>query len=143
VVPLLSMTLFTERPIVLSLFILTPTGFSFSFRIVRVRPLFPPTNPRRQPFLRQSNRHERGYDHYQPWRHRAHMMLMTVLAILAVDFPIFSRSFAKCETYGVSLVCLPFLSHSAVNFTLRLIVRRWTWGLVLLFSRKASSLQYL
>lgn len=37
---------------------------------------------------------------------RAHMILMTVLCILAVDFPIFPRSLAKCETFGVSLVCL-------------------------------------
>lgn len=35
---------------------------------------------------------------------RAHMMLMTVLCILAVDFPVFPRALAKCETYGVSLV---------------------------------------
>jgi phosphatidylinositol glycan class W len=36
--------------------------------------------------------------------YRAHMMLVTVLAILAVDFPVFPRSLAKCETYGVSFV---------------------------------------
>ena len=36
--------------------------------------------------------------------YRAHMMLVTVLAILAVDFPVFPRKLAKCETYGVSLV---------------------------------------
>jgi len=36
--------------------------------------------------------------------YRAHMMLMTVLAILAVDFPVFPRSLVKCETFGVSLV---------------------------------------
>jgi phosphatidylinositol glycan class W len=32
------------------------------------------------------------------------MLLMTILAILAVDFPVFPRSLVKCETYGVSLV---------------------------------------
>lgn len=37
---------------------------------------------------------------------RAHMMLMTSLCILAVDFPVFPRELAKCETFGVSLVRL-------------------------------------
>jgi phosphatidylinositol glycan class W len=36
--------------------------------------------------------------------YRAHMMLMTILSILAVDFSVFPRVLAKCETYGVSLV---------------------------------------
>lgn len=35
---------------------------------------------------------------------RAHMMLMTVLCILAVDFPVFPRRFGKCESWGTSLV---------------------------------------
>ena len=60
------------------------------------------------------------------------MMLMTILAILAVDFPVFPRSLAKCETYGVSLVRLLI----ALKLVLRLIVHRWTLELVLSFFRR-------
>jgi phosphatidylinositol glycan class W len=35
------------------------------------------------------------------------MMLMTALCILAVDFPVYPRELAKCETFGTGLV-----SHS-------------------------------
>ncbi|THV06260.1 hypothetical protein K435DRAFT_25292 [Dendrothele bispora CBS 962.96] len=36
--------------------------------------------------------------------YRAHMLLMTMFAILAVDFPVFPREMVKCETFGVSLM---------------------------------------
>ena len=36
--------------------------------------------------------------------YRSHMLLLTFLCILAVDFPVFPRSLAKCETFGASMV---------------------------------------
>ena len=47
-----------------------------------------------------------GLDNYKPFSiaFRASLMLLTIGAILAVDFPVFPRKFAKTESYGTSLV---------------------------------------
>lgn len=38
--------------------------------------------------------------------YRAYMLLFTSICILAVDFPVFPRALAKCESFGASLVRL-------------------------------------
>lgn len=64
--------------------------------------------------------------------YRAHMMLMTILAILAVDFPVFPRSLAKCESFGVSLVCsYPHCLQGGLT-----VLCRWTSASALSCSRK-------
>ena len=117
------MTLFADRPGILSSALLLPTAL-FYF-------LFPPhesgtplpsggvPSPRTSPTpLRVPSFHGNDCDgqsaapaeEHKPAHlsalstYRAHMMLVTILAILAVDFPVFPRALAKCETYGVSLV---------------------------------------
>ena len=66
--------------------------------------------------------------------YRAHMLLMTFLAILAVDFPIFPRSLAKCESFGVSLVWFALVSSLWV--VLMKTLCRWTLESVHLCSPK-------
>lgn len=45
--------------------------------------------------------------------YRSQMLLLTMLCILAVDFPIFPRSLAKCEDFGVSLVSSVHIGQAA------------------------------
>jgi hypothetical protein len=51
------------------------------------------------------------------------MMLMTILAILAIDFPVFPRALAKCETYGVSLVRPFFFVFCLAAFSADIFIR--------------------
>ncbi|KAF8161344.1 GWT1-domain-containing protein [Crassisporium funariophilum] len=104
---LLAMTLFASHPIYLVILLLIPTALLL--RIPKAETGTP--LPSSQPPSPSVHAHvHRPSVRIQPLpaltTYRAHMMLMTVLAILAVDFPIFPRSLAKCETFGVSLMDL-------------------------------------
>ncbi|KAG2124919.1 GWT1-domain-containing protein [Suillus cothurnatus] len=102
---LLSMTLFAEAPGTLSLLLLV---------LMLVLLLLPPLE-RGMPLLAESQDELVSPDGKSRAEappiplpalttYCAHMMLMTVLSILTVDFPVFPHFLAKCETYGVSLM---------------------------------------
>lgn len=101
---LLSMTVFAERPIILILLLLTPTALLMLLPYQeRGTPL--PSSQTNAPVSQHTTPSLRKLVPLPALTtYRAHMLLMTILAILAVDFPIFPRSLAKCETFGVSLV---------------------------------------
>lgn len=120
---LLSMTLFANSPGVLSLVLLFPTALLLIVpRRESGTPL--PSNvkspsPNRTQYAQTPSHGQQSPTVQLPalTTYRAHMMLMTVLSILAVDFPVFPRSLAKCETYGVSLVSITRRLHLIASLT--------------------------
>ena len=111
---LLSVTIFASSPVVLCLFLAVPTGLILLLP-QRESGTWLPSSLRHS---RQSSRASNPSRDASPSKalsiaipplpalttYRAHMLLLTFTCILAVDFPVFPRFLAKCETYGVSMV---------------------------------------
>ena len=148
------MTLFAHRPGALSAVLLLPTAFICSFLPPYQSGTPLPSGGIVSP--RAPSHHASGSHHDKPARrsaasaeepettrlsalstYRAHMMLVTVLAILAVDFPVFPRMLAKCETYGVSFV-RSCVFHACKPFVVLKRISRWTWALARLYFPKES-----
>ncbi|THH17244.1 hypothetical protein EW146_g3541 [Bondarzewia mesenterica] len=111
VVPLLlSVTLFANAPGILSLLLLSPTVALLFFPPRESGTPLPSnadSSPRNSPLLHTASLSSGDTFALPPLpslsTYRAHMMLITILCILAVDFPVFPRALAKCETYGMDL----------------------------------------
>ena len=118
---LLSITHFGNTPTLLLLLLLFPTVLILLFKPDRAETKtadFHLSLPPPSPSISRSKHRENASTPNSPTTevkkatpplpalttYRAHMLLMTILSILSVDFPIFPRSLVKCETYGVSLV---------------------------------------
>jgi phosphatidylinositol glycan class W len=105
---LLALTSFSAHPFRLNLLLFLLTVLW----AVLPSPSAQETTPPLSPELGKKRKHERTPSQVdtRPFArpfvtsYRAIMMVMTVLGILAVDFPFFPREFAKAETWGTSLV---------------------------------------
>ncbi|KAF9256317.1 GWT1-domain-containing protein [Marasmius fiardii PR-910] len=110
---LLSMTLFATRPTTLFFVFAIPAG-AISVLIPKKERGAPPLSPISPPPATHTQFERAAPTKSMPsipqlncvTTYRAHMLLMTTFAILAVDFPVFPRMLAKCETFGVSLMDL-------------------------------------
>ncbi|KAJ7057956.1 GWT1-domain-containing protein [Mycena amicta] len=97
---LLSMTLFANKPVLLAFLLLVPAALIYARSSSSGGTMLPGSVAG----ARKSGSSITPLPALSTYR--AHMMLMTVLGILAVDFPVFPRALAKCESYGVSLMDL-------------------------------------
>ncbi|KAF3394787.1 GPI-anchored wall transfer protein 1 [Talaromyces pinophilus] len=112
---LFSTTIYSASPLLLNILLLTPAIFILlSSRSTRSRQKqAKPSQPNQQRNATGSNKSDDGKKapesspvHPFLTTYRAAMMVVTCSAILAVDFPIFPRRFAKVENWGTSLMDL-------------------------------------
>ncbi|KAH9944887.1 GWT1-domain-containing protein [Amylocystis lapponica] len=139
---LLSITLFANSPLWLSAILMIPTGLLLLLpRRESGTPLPSNLSPSRSQSPAREKEHtvnsNRTHAHVQSvtisplpalTTYRSHMLLLTFLSILAVDFPVFPRSLAKCETFGVSMMDLgvgSFIFSQGIVSAIPLIKNPW------------------
>jgi phosphatidylinositol glycan class W len=98
---LLATTLYANNPILLNILLLAPVALIYA--------LPTPPSPKKAKFPPSKQKKDSGFPNPLPKKpflttYRGAMMVITCLAILAVDFRIFPRRFAKVETWGTSLM---------------------------------------
>lgn len=98
---LLAFTIYGDTPLLLNLLILAPVALIYAL------PQAP--TPKKQPKPPPSKRAKQDVANPLPKKpfltmYRGSMMIATCLGILAVDFKVFPRRFAKVETWGSSLM---------------------------------------
>ncbi|KAK6849102.1 GPI-anchored wall transfer protein 1 [Apiospora arundinis] len=111
---LLAITVYADKPLLLSGLILAPALFIYALptnlAAPKKKPKLPPTaqakNKNGKDATGASSRGELSVLSVKPFltHYRGSLMIMTCLAILAVDFRLFPRRFAKVETWGTSLM---------------------------------------
>ncbi|TVY75847.1 GPI-anchored wall transfer protein, partial [Lachnellula suecica] len=97
---LLAITLYSSNPILLNLLLLAPVALIYAL------PQHSPSKKARIPPSKQKDAEPENPLPKKPFLtiYRGAMLVVTCLAILAVDFRIFPRRFAKVENWGTSLM---------------------------------------
>ncbi|KAI9648061.1 Glucosaminyl phosphatidylinositol (GlcN-PI) nositol acylation protein [Ciborinia camelliae] len=100
---LLAISLYADMPLILNILLLAPVTLLYAIP--------PQKTTQKKPKISQSKTKTKTSDQLNPLPkkpfltiYRGAMMVITCLAILAVDFKIFPRRFAKVENWGTSLM---------------------------------------